>query len=140
MQLYKQKRQTGFASRRLTIEESESVLAELVQIYPLVTLVVDALDECERNSRLEFMDILDKLIAESSKPVKILISSRRDKDIKRHFESGPNLEIGATNNRDDIAMFVNQETTANAKRWQTEISPELKNLICNTLVEKSAGM
>ena len=101
---------------------------------------MDALDECERKARFEFMNILDKLVAESSKPVKILISSRRDRDIKRHFESRPNLEISATNNRDDIAMFVNHEITANEGCWKAEMGPELKKLICNTLVEKSGGM
>ena len=138
--LYHQKRQTGFASGKLKLKESQTVLTELFQVYPQVTLVVDALDECDTKTRLNFMDILDTFIADSSKPIKILISSRRDRDIKRHFENGPILEIRAVDNRDDIAMFVDSAITASEKFWHNEISSELAELICKTLVEKSGGM
>ena len=139
-QMYHQKRQTGFASGKLKLKESQTVLAELFQMYPQVTLVVDALDECNKETRLGFMAILDNLIAESSRPLKILISSRRDRDIERHFENGPNLNIRAIDNRDDIAMFVNHEITDSEKFWQVDIHSELKDLICSTLVERSGGM
>lgn len=86
------------------------------------------------------MKILEKFIAESSKPVVILISSRQDGDIKRLFEDGPSLEIRAIDNRDDIARFVNHEVTASKNFWRDQISPELKELICNTLVDGSEGM
>ena len=138
--MYNQKRQTGFASRKLKWKELQTVLAELFQIYPQVTLVVDALDECKKETRLTFMDVLDTLIADSSKPIKILISSRRDRDIQRHFEDGPNLSIRAIDNRDDITMFVNREITASEKFWPFEISSELKELVCKTLVDRSEGM
>lgn len=122
------------------MEESQSVLADLFQMYPQITLVVDALDECDKKTRLDFIDILDKLIAESSKPLKILISSRRDSDIKHHFEDGPNLSIRAVDNRADIKIFVRHEIAASDRFWQGEISPKLKELICDTLVERSQGM
>lgn len=137
VQMYDQKRQTAFASGKLNIDESEIVLAELFQMYAQITLVVDALDECEKKTRLDFVERLDKLTANSSNPVKIFISSRRDRDIKYHFENGPSLEIRATDNRDDIAMFVSCEIQ---KFRQAEVSSELQELICSTLVEKGEGM
>lgn len=138
--MYKQKLQTAFASGKLKLEESRAVLAEMFRIYPQITLVVDALDECDKNTRSAFMDALDKLIEESPNPLKIFISSRRDTDIKRHFEGGPKLEIRAIDNRDDIAKFVKDEIIIKKKVWPFEISPELKELICNTLVDKGDGM
>lgn len=81
--MYYQKRKNG--SGKLKAEESQTALADLFRLYPQITLVVDALDECDKKSRSDFIGILDKLIAESSKPVKILISSRRDRDIERRF-------------------------------------------------------
>lgn len=116
------------------------ILAELFQIYPQTTLVVDALDECDQETRLGFIDLLDKLIAESSNPVKILISSRRDTDIERRFEDILNVMISAADNHDDIAMFVRHQFTASDKFWKAEISFEVQELICNTLVDKSEGM
>ena len=140
VQMYNQKQQTAFASGTLNLKESHAVLAELFQIYPQITLVVDALDECNRESRLGFIDILDKLIAESSKPVKILISSRRDGDLEHRFEDGPNVQIKAIDIRDDIAIFVNHEITTSEKFWRVDLSSELKKLIYDTLVDRSEGM
>lgn len=138
--MYHQKRQNGFASGQLKLEESQTVLSDLLQIYPQITLVVDALDECDKSTRSAFIKTLDTLVDESPKPVKVFISSRRDRDIKHRFEGGPNIEIRATDNRDDIATFVSHEVTANENFWQGDISSELKELICNTLVDKSGGM
>ena len=140
IQMYSQKRQSGFASGKLKLKESQALLTGLFQIYPQVTLVVDALDECDKETRLTFMEVLDSLIAESSRPIKILISSRRNRDIERHFKEGPNLNIRAVDNRDDIAMFVDHEINASEKFWQFEISSELKELVCKTLVDRSEGM
>ena len=97
------------------MEESQTVLADLFQLFPQITLVVDALDECDKKTRSHFVDILERLIAESSMPVKIFLSSRRDRDIKHRFEDGPNLEIKAIDNQDDISMFAKQEIAASEK-------------------------
>ena len=129
------------ALQRLYLDESQTILADLFKLYPQITLVVDALDECDRKLRIGFMKILDKLIAASSKPpVKILISSRWGRDIKRHFENGPKIEIRVIDTRDDIAMFVKHEVFARPGIWQSEMSSELKELIYNTLVDRSGGM
>ena len=138
--IYKENLRTGFASGKLKSKECHAILADLFEIYSQITIVLDALDECDRKTRLDFMHILDELIAQSSKPIKILISSRRDRDIRYHLKDCSNLEIRATDNRDDIAMYVNHEITAGETIWNCEISPELKSLLCITLVEKSEGM
>ena len=135
--MYYQKRQTG--SGELRLKESQTILAGLFEIYSQVTLVVDALDECNKETRLDLMTVLDKFIAESSTPVKILISSRRDGDIKRHLENGPHLEIRAIDTRDDIVRFV-KDINAPKNYWVGNISSEVKELIFDTLVAKSGGM
>lgn len=137
VQMYNQK---AFASEKPKLEESRTMLADLFQLYPQTTLVLDALDECDKETRLGFINILDKLIAESSKPIKIIISSRWDRNIKHRFKDGPNLEISAVDNQEDIAMFVKYEITASEKFWQHGISSQLQRLICDTLVGGSGGM
>lgn len=127
------------------MEESQTILAELFDLYSQITLVVDALDECDKKSRLGFIDVLNKLIVQSSTPVKILISSRRDRDLVHRFEDRFHqdvraIKIRAIDAQDDIAMFVNHEVTDREELWQCEMSPELKELICVTLVERSQGM
>ena len=139
VQLYHQKRNTAFASGKLKIEESRDLLLQLVQIYPQTTLVLDALDECHKETRAQLVDVLDTLVIQSPKPVKIFISSRPDGDIKYRFERGPNVAIKATDNRDDIAKFVDDKLNGR-ELWQNSIDPDLKKEICETLVDKSEGM
>ena len=140
VQLYYQKRKTGFASGKLKIEESRDILLQLVRIYPQTTLVLDALDECHKDTRTQLVDILDTLVTQSPKPVKIFISSRPNQDIKDRFGCGPNVNIKATDNRDDIAMFVDDKLNNSPKYWQNKIDLDLKREIRETLVDKSEGM
>lgn len=137
---YTKARQTAFASGKLKMAESQALLAELFEGNPQTILVVDALDECDETTRLDFMNILDKLIYESSTPVKVFVSSRRDRDIKDHFEHVLNMEITATDNKDDIATFVNHRIATSPRYWQDIISQETKGRICGIIEAKSEGM
>jgi hypothetical protein len=86
------------------------------------------------------VDILDTLVTQSPKPVKVFISSRPDQDIKHRFGCGPNVHIKATDNRDDIAKFVDDKLNNSPEYWQNSINRDLKREICETLVDKSEGM
>ena len=86
------------------------------------------------------MEKLDILVSgKSSNLVKIFISSRPDLDIKHRFSGGPNMEIRATDNEKDIAMFVDDKIK-DKKEWYCKISSELRELIFETLMSKSNGM
>jgi ankyrin repeat domain-containing protein 50 len=140
VQLYAEKEKTGFASNEISIEESEKILLELVNIYPQTTLVLDALDECDRRTRGRLIEVLDGLLEQSSKPVKVFISSRPDQDIKDRFDSGPSVGIQATDNQVDISTFVDNKIEKSPEKWRKRISADLRGHIRKTLVEKSNGM
>lgn len=139
-QLFQKERRNGFASGKLEFEQSQTLLAQLIQIYPQVTLIVDALDECDVHTRFKLIGALDALVKESPSLLKVFISSRPDRDIKHRFESGPNKEIRATDNRDDIAKYVEDKLAASPGYWQQQLSPVLRTEICEVLVDKSEGM
>ena len=140
-QQYEREHANGFASGKLRFEQSLSLFAQLVAVYPQVTLVIDALDECDEKTRAKLIDALDKLVHESPRPLKVFISSRPDGDIKHRFASGPNMEIKATDNRSDIAMFVEDRLANNIPwRWKEQITPALKAHISATLIDRSDGM
>jgi ankyrin repeat domain-containing protein 50 len=139
IQFYTQKRQKGFASENLNIEETESLLHQFIGIYPQTTLVLDALDECDPQTRARFIEVLDNLLQQSSKPIKIFISSRPDSDIKHRFESGPNVGIRATDNQEDIAKFLATKIEKQ-ERWRNKISVGLREEVVQTLRDKSQGM
>ena len=52
---------------------------------------------------------------------KIFISSRPDGDMKDKFKSRMNIEIQATDNHDDISIFVKREI-AKHRRWSKIVS------------------
>lgn len=114
------------------------LLLESINLYPKTTLVLDALDECESDLRGQLIDNIEFLVSKSEKPLKIFISSRPDGDIRDCFLSRPNIEIQATDNRDDIKKYVNQEIVKH-RRW-TKMSRSLRDDIVKTLLERSQGM
>jgi NACHT domain len=139
VEVYEKKRKTGFASAKLTFEESQSLLLTLVQSYSKTTLVLDALDESEEGIRGDLIDFFNHLI-NKSQHLKIFISSRRDDDIKRQLEKEANVGIEATDNENDISKFVAEKIDQGQKRRRRAISEGLRNEIIQTLLEKSQGM
>jgi hypothetical protein len=121
-----------------TMGDCKSLLLDLVNTYPRTTLVLDALDECEKHERLELIAILDHVLAEALNPVKIFISSRPDGDIKEKLKDRANIGINATDNQDDISRFVNSEIIKHTG-WR-KLPAQLQTQIVETLQEKSQGM
>lgn len=133
--VYDRDQQTG--SGKLKLEECRTILAELFQNHAQIFLVVDALDGCNNTeTRSEFMVILDTLIKESSKPVKILISSRGEGEIVDHFRNGPKIKIRAIDNRDDMIMFMEDRLTTHGR---LQMSSKLRQKICTELADESKG-
>lgn len=84
--VYKRKEKTGGALAELSVEESESLLAELMKAYPRTISILDALDESyEQNRGYFLLRVVEPLV---SKPgnLKVLISSRCDDDITQRLE------------------------------------------------------
>ena len=113
------------------------VLIKLLNSYPATTIILDALDECDDATRYELMEILDQLMASSRKPLKILISSRPNVDIKSHFQGHPRIEIQAIDNQADIEDFVRDKLSQGKLR---RLSEDLKGEVVRTLFDGSKGM
>jgi len=130
--------ETRLKASEPTMEDCKKLLLEFINVYPRTTLVLDALDECERGKRLELVEILDNLLAEASNPLKIFISSRPDGDIKEKSKSRDNIEINANDNNKDISSFIKSEIVKH-RRWG-KMHLDLQTQIINTLQQKSQGM
>ena len=141
--LYEEKERPGFASSGLTFQECGVLVPELVRMYAKVTLVLDALDECDRSARHLLINEIDKLVSgPTSCVIKVFISSRPDKDIKHRFQDGPNVCISATDNGADIKKFVVDTMNNSPPEWLEEVTsaPGLREEIATTLHEKAEGM
>ena len=121
-----------------TIEVCKEILLEFINIYPKTTLILDALDECDKHRRGILIETLDYLLDNAQRPVKLFISSRPDGDIKDKFKSRMNIEIQATDNHGDISKFVKREIGKH-RRWK-KMSSELQTEIIQTLHNGSDGM
>lgn len=140
-QIYYQKAASGFNSKELSFAESEVLLVQLIGTYQYATttLIVDALDECHENLRRELIEAFDRLINKSTN-LKILISSRRNDDIKLRLEQKANVGISATDNQKDVSKFVADEIEKNKKDRRVPIPDDLHEQIIQTLLVKSGGM
>jgi len=101
------------------------------------------LDECQRKTRLDLLDGLDKIIQDAEHVVKIFVSSRRDSDIRDHFQKTPRLEIAAADNSEDIENFVNSEVNkkiAAGKLLDGQPPETLVAVIKSTLLKRAEGM
>ena len=137
--LFKAKQPKGFASNSLTIEESGATLVRISHGFQ-TTLILDALDECDNATRVLLMDTLENLVAQSTTPIKLFISSRPEQDIKHRFKRRPKLAIQATDNHHDIAMFVKDQINKSPEHWRRKLTTELRNDINTTLDSKSERM
>ncbi|KAM7197300.1 hypothetical protein V8F33_005728 [Rhypophila sp. PSN 637] len=127
-----------FEDQSWTSEESSAVLLELMEEYPAVTIVLDALDEVNEEDRQELMDILSELLRDSPNLLKIFVSSRSNIDIALHFEGSPNVYIDSENSGDISAFIDDRLNTARLLRGQ--ISKDLHTKIQGRLLDGARGM
>ncbi|KAJ3547221.1 hypothetical protein NM208_g1628 [Fusarium decemcellulare] len=124
--------------RRLDLFRARELLMQLIDAYATTTLVLDAMDECDPESRQDLLDTLDHIVKQKYPAVRLFISSRRDADIRRHFEDRPKIEVEASCSQHDIGVFVEMKLQG-VKNFQSR-SPELRQLIKKTLMAKNEGM
>jgi hypothetical protein len=126
---------------RLDLEECIDVILELTMERPAI-IVIDALDECQKETRSGLLEGLDRITQEAGHLVKVFVSSRRDSDIRNHFRKTPKLEIAARDNSQDIADYVTSELgkkIATGKLLNGQPSGELVADIKDKLTEQAEG-
>ena len=141
--VYKARERNGFAAGPLTITESKDLMIELSQFRPLSTIVIDALDECDPVLRSELFDTLTEILQSSNGLVKILVSSRNERDITCELAGCLNLEIEAKDNQADIGQFINHEVDDLIRKKRLlygDVPDDLRHMIKQVLCEKAGGM
>ncbi|KAH7310162.1 hypothetical protein BKA65DRAFT_559174 [Rhexocercosporidium sp. MPI-PUGE-AT-0058] len=141
---YKKRETEGFASGSLSIDESCALIIQLAKQFPISTIVIDALDECDPEKRADLLEALESILRKSTSLVKIFVSSRDDQDIVWHLRSYPNLELSSDKNKDDIISFIQKETglliqRGKLLRWSTD-KENLKTKIIEIVTKDASGM
>lgn len=128
----------------MSLDECTEMLIEVASARSATFIVIDALDECDRETRQDLIDALQNVVAESTSLVKIFISSREDGDIKRSMDLYPNVRIEAEQNQQDIELFVSltvDELIRKKRLLGSEmVTDELRSDIKLSLQDKAQGM
>ena len=135
----------GFTSGGLQLEESQELIVELIEIYGTATIIVDALDECNRDTRQSLLDSLEEILKESAGLVKVFVSSRDDQDIICTLRDYPNLDLSSdTKNATDIQHYVMIETQRLVEKRQllrnSSSKKEMQRLIIDQVTAGADGM
>ena len=140
---YEKREENAFGSRHSIFQECQNLIVSLLDIYPRTTILIDALDEIDRQSRKPFLVALNTIAQASKNLVKIFVSSRDDDDIILKLQSVPNLYINAADNAGDIERFIHREINNSidgCTLLRGDVDGQLKSQIVSTLVEKADGM
>ncbi|KAF4943884.1 hypothetical protein FSARC_14810, partial [Fusarium sarcochroum] len=124
--------------RYLDLSRSVDLLIRLVDTYAKVTLVLDAMDECEPSNRQDLLDAIDSITLETQQRAKFFISSRPDDDIRRHFHGRPKIEVEASCTQRDITTYVEKRLEKTPRL--RNLSPDLRHEITQTLLGQNEGM
>ncbi|KAF7175044.1 hypothetical protein CNMCM7691_005512 [Aspergillus felis] len=126
------------AGSTLRFDACKKQILESLNLYSKTTLVLDALDECDPESREELIDALKSLLLESKNTVKVFISSRPDPDIQSQLDGCTSVSIQASDNQTDIQNFLEKELEKLART--TACIRRLKTTIVDKLLARCQGM
>ena len=132
----------GFEISRLDMSETTDQIIKIASQMP-VTILIDALDECRSDQRHRLLGALDVLLENSTRLVKVFVSSRDDVDIVLRLQKHPNIYISVRDNTGDIQRFIRfeiQKAQTDRRLLKGTVAPRLRRLITESLTEKAGGM
>ena len=126
----------------LDITETNQQIIDTVVEMPL-TIVIDALDECDPDRRHQLLQALDLLLEKSAHLVKVFVSSRDHIDIVLKLQKHRDIYIGVNDNKQDIIRFIQseiQKVQSEGRLLRGMVSSELQDSISDILARKAQGM
>ncbi|UQC89065.1 uncharacterized protein CLUP02_14593 [Colletotrichum lupini] len=141
--MYEKIQDEGFEEREWSLKECKDTLIHVMDIYPSLTIVIDALDKCDEDERMDLLVSLKEVRDKSANLVKILISSRDDVDIVSSLADTSDIRVSAAHNSVDINRFVDERVSALMDSRENLYGPGLPGLrqdVASVLSEKAEGM
>jgi hypothetical protein len=115
-QMFETRSRSGFSKSPLTLEESCELIIELSEYYPVTTIIIDALDECDPERRSDLLEALGIVLCRSTQLVKIFVTSRDNQGITWNLQNYPNIHLSSSRNKGDISTFVETEVESLVKK------------------------
>ena len=133
-------------------EELRSIFLAIARQFNSMFLVLDALDECTLDQRVEICKFFSEIVESnlSTTPtssnrgiVKLFVTSRKEPDIERVFQQQlfPKIEVEAAKVDRDIAIYVKAQIESRLEDGRLVLqNMELKEKILTALTTKAGGM
>ncbi len=141
--IYEKREKDHFAKGPLQVAESIELIINLASRFSATTIVIDALDECETNTRDELLCGLNTIIERVASLIKIFVSSRIEPDITAYLQDLPHVYVDKSRNGLDINAYVRHEVekaSAGKRLLFGRASTELKQEVIERLMEGAQGM
>lgn len=141
--MYEERKKEADLARPLDVYEIKNLIVQLSAGFQRTTIVIDALDECDGDTRKALFDVLDSAISGSKTPIKIFVTSRDDGDIRRRLEKSPNVYIQEGDSSGDIDCYIYSEIETcikDGRLLEGNVDSNLKEHIIKALQKGARGM
>ncbi|THZ16330.1 hypothetical protein D6C89_09306 [Aureobasidium pullulans] len=136
-----QAEQDGLSPPALNLSECKKLILELTAMTP-ATIIIDAIDECNSITRHQLLTALEEILIHSHKPVKILVSSQKARDIDVRLDKFACIMVNEKQNKNDIDAFVDLQVATAIESKQMlagRVSLDLSNRVASILKTKAEG-
>ncbi|EHK24398.1 uncharacterized protein TRIVIDRAFT_10464, partial [Trichoderma virens Gv29-8] len=118
-------------------EEYEELILRSLNSYSRTIIILDALDESDI-TKYNLAETLIGLMEKASKPVKVFISSRPDREYLEAFKTESTITVDSSNQQGDIEKFLDKELYS--RPFFTNQNGEIQKLIRETFASRNGGM
>lgn len=143
LSIYDQRKKDADLSFTLSVEESKHLLIKLSAGFLRTTIIIDALDECDTNTRGILFDAVEDMVSSQWNHIKIFVTSRGDGDLRKKFGESPNIYIQERDNSGDINHFIKTEIQASIRTKRLlggRVGSDLEQRIVSALETGAHGM
>ncbi|MCJ1378245.1 hypothetical protein MMC17_001342 [Xylographa soralifera] len=118
------------------LERSVELTVALIENCPKVTIIVDALDECEESWSVVLA--IKKIIELSSGRTRAFLTSRMQVEVDKLFHDCAIL--GPEENLDDVRTYIETEVTCRERRLLDAKRPDLEDRLIDVLTVRARNM
>ncbi len=123
------------------VYEIMELVCSLIKLRPLAYIVLDGLDECEKQPRQDILNFLERLSTLSKTCVRTFVSCRDEDQLLRSLQPSDRIQITEAVLGSDIESFVKGSVRSKIDTGQLMTrNPNLEHEIVKELVSKAHGM
>lgn len=134
----------AIASSGQTLASARAIAAylhDMMRVTENAVIVIDGLDECERDERNDILTSLVDLVhqCDYDRPgkLRLCIVSRNEKDIRDHLRTARHFALSSGDNRDDIKMYVDHWAAKITQLFK--LGPSDQSYIVRNVMERTQG-